>query len=162
MRFSKAASSRKPAVSAHDTPSRELSQYSSTQSGLSQYDGLPGSQPGHKQVRCADSMEMEKEPGNITCEGFAILRATGEQASGCRGGAVGGRSGSPIDTTSHLGPPISSQRQETSSHLPPKDRPCPQLCQYQSDKAAGPRQKPARTPGQAGEANPAAQALPCL
>lgn len=118
MRFSKAASSRKPAESAHDTPSRELSQYSSTQSGLSQYDGLPGSQPGHKQVRCADSMEMEKEPGNITCEGFAILRATGEQASGCRGGAVGGRSGSPIDTTSHLGPPISSQRQETSSHLP--------------------------------------------
>lgn len=49
--------------------------------------------------------------------GFAILRATGKQASGCRGRS-GGPSGSPIDTTSHLGPPISSQRQETSSHLP--------------------------------------------
>lgn len=66
--FSRQPPPGRPASSAHDTPSRELSQFSSTQSGLSQYDGLPGSQPGHKQVRCADSMEMEKEPGNITCE----------------------------------------------------------------------------------------------
>lgn len=65
---------------------RVLSVQQHAKSGLSQYDGPPVSQPGHKQVRSADSMEMEKEPGNITCEGFAILRAAAEQASGCTGG----------------------------------------------------------------------------
>ena len=88
MRFSKAASSRKPAAPAHNTPGSELSVQQHAKSGLSQSDGLPVSQPGHRQVRCADSTEMEKEPGHITCEGFAILRATAEQASGFDGWTV--------------------------------------------------------------------------
>ena len=86
MRFTKAASSGKPAAPAHDTPGRVLSVQQHAKSGLSQCDGPPVSQPGHKQVRSADSMEMEKEPGNITCEGFAILRVAAEQASGCTRG----------------------------------------------------------------------------